>query len=59
LSRPDHRSGRAARHHYTKALTYAQAAGSASAALVDHARLALRAAGDHAIAIGTDALAAR
>jgi class 3 adenylate cyclase len=46
-------------HHYTKALTYVQATGSPTAELVDHARLALRAAGDHAIAIGTDALAAR
>jgi tetratricopeptide (TPR) repeat protein len=46
-------------HHYSKALTYTQATGSPSAELVAHARFALRAAGDQAIAIGTDALAAR
>ena len=46
-------------HHYTNALTYTQATGSASAELVDYARLALRAAGEHALAIGADAFAAR
>jgi hypothetical protein len=46
-------------HHYSQALTYLQATGAASTELVDHARFALRAAGDHATAIGADALAAR
>jgi class 3 adenylate cyclase/tetratricopeptide (TPR) repeat protein len=46
-------------YHYTQALTFARAAGSPTAELVDQARLALRAAGDHAMALGTEALAAR
>jgi class 3 adenylate cyclase/tetratricopeptide (TPR) repeat protein len=46
-------------YHYTEALTYLQAPGAASTELIDHARLALRAAGEHALAIGADALAAR
>jgi class 3 adenylate cyclase/tetratricopeptide (TPR) repeat protein len=46
-------------HHYTQALNSARAAGSPTAELVNRARLALRAAGDHAIALGTEALAAR
>jgi tetratricopeptide (TPR) repeat protein len=46
-------------HHYTAALTDAKAAGSATAELVDRARLALRAAGDHAVTLGAHATAAR
>jgi tetratricopeptide (TPR) repeat protein len=46
-------------HHYAQALAYAQAAGQPTADLLDRARLALRDAGDHAAALGTDAAAAR
>jgi class 3 adenylate cyclase len=46
-------------HHYTQALTFARAAGSPTAELVDRARFALRAAGDHAATLGTEVLAAR
>jgi class 3 adenylate cyclase/tetratricopeptide (TPR) repeat protein len=46
-------------HHYTQALRSARAAGSPTADLVEKARLALRTAGDHATALGTEALAAR
>jgi len=46
-------------HHYTQALTFARAAGTPTAELVERARFALRAAGDHAMALGTEALAAR
>jgi class 3 adenylate cyclase len=46
-------------HHYSQALAFARAAGSPTGELVDRARLALRAAGDHAMALGTEALAAR
>jgi tetratricopeptide (TPR) repeat protein len=46
-------------HHYAKALTYAQAAGSPTTELVDRARLALRSAGDHATTLGTHVAAAR
>jgi class 3 adenylate cyclase/tetratricopeptide (TPR) repeat protein len=58
---PDRASDRAEllAHHYTQALTFARAAGSPTAALVDRTRLALRAAGDHAATLGTDVLAAR
>jgi class 3 adenylate cyclase/tetratricopeptide (TPR) repeat protein len=57
---PDRASDRAEllAHHYGQALAIARAAGSADAELVDQARLALRAAGDHAMALGTEALAA-
>jgi class 3 adenylate cyclase/tetratricopeptide (TPR) repeat protein len=58
---PDRASDRAEllAHHYSQALTFARAAGSPTAELVDRARLALRAAGDHAMAVGSEPLAAR
>ena len=46
-------------HHYTAALTNAKATQSATAGLVDRARSALRAAGDHAVTLGAHATAAR
>ncbi len=46
-------------HHYTQALTYARAAAQPTAELADRARLALRQAGDHATALGTEVTAAR
>jgi len=58
---PDRTSDRAEllAHHYTQALTYAQAAGQPTAELVDRARFVLREAGDHATALGTEVTAAR
>jgi class 3 adenylate cyclase/tetratricopeptide (TPR) repeat protein len=58
---PDRASDRAElmAHHYTQALTSARSAGSPTVDLVDRTRLALRAAGNHAAALGTDVLAAR
>jgi class 3 adenylate cyclase len=46
-------------HHYLNALEYAKATGRAEPALADRARLALRAAGDHALALASYAAAAR
>jgi class 3 adenylate cyclase/tetratricopeptide (TPR) repeat protein len=46
-------------YHYTQALTYAQAAEQPTAGLADQARHALRAAGDHALTLGTHVTAAR
>ena len=46
-------------HHYLSALEYAKAAGRAEPALADRARLALRAAGDRALALASYAAAAR
>jgi class 3 adenylate cyclase/tetratricopeptide (TPR) repeat protein len=58
---PDRTSDRAEllAYHYTQALTYAQAAGQPTGELVDRARFALREAGDHATALGTEVTAAR
>ena len=46
-------------HHYLNALEYARAAGRAEPVLADRARLALRAAGDRALALASYAAAAR
>jgi hypothetical protein len=46
-------------HHYTRALTYAEAAGQPTGELAERARLALRDAGDHAIALEFHVTAAR
>jgi DNA-binding SARP family transcriptional activator len=46
-------------HHYSSALEYAEVAGSPDPDLAQHARLALRAAGDRALVLASYAAAAR
>jgi DNA-binding SARP family transcriptional activator len=53
----DHAEMRA--HHYLSAMEYAQATGKKDPALAERARLALRAAGDRALALAAFAAAAR
>jgi tetratricopeptide (TPR) repeat protein len=58
LGRPEDHAEMLA-HHYLSALEYGQAAGLEDAGLVERARLALRAAGDRALALASYAAAAR
>ena len=58
LGRPDDHAEMLA-HHYLNALEYAEAAGRADPALAERARLALRVAGDRALALASYAAAAR
>jgi DNA-binding SARP family transcriptional activator/class 3 adenylate cyclase len=57
LGRPDDHAEMLA-HHYSSALEYTRAAGREDPALVERARLALRAAGDRAFAVASYATAA-
>jgi len=58
LGRPDDHAEMLA-HHYLSALEFAQAAGEELPDIVDHARIALRAAGDRALALSSHEPAAR
>ena len=58
LGRPDDHAEMLA-HHYLSALEYVRAAGDEEGDLAEHARLALRAAGDRALALASYGSAAR